>query len=44
MLKLKSAEDATGKRATHDDVKSIFGDLDETKMLPIMALWPTIAD
>ncbi len=43
MLKLKSAEDATGKRATQDDVKSILGDLDETKMLPIMALRPTIA-
>ncbi len=44
MLKLKSAEDPARKRATHDDVESILGDLDETKMLPIMALRPTIAD
>ena len=30
--------------ATRDDIKSIFGDLDVTKMLPILALRPTIAD
>jgi hypothetical protein len=30
--------------ATHDDVKSILGNLDETKMLPILALRPTVAD
>lgn len=30
--------------ATHDDVKSILGDLDEAKMLPILALNPTVAD
>jgi hypothetical protein len=30
--------------ATHDDVKSILGDLDETKILPILALRPTVAD
>lgn len=32
------------KLATHDDVKSILGDLDATKMLPILALRPTVAD
>lgn len=32
------------QQATHDDVKNILGDLDETKILPIMALRPTIAD
>ena len=30
--------------ATHEDVKDILGDLDERKMLPILALRPTIAD
>ncbi len=30
--------------ATRDDVKGILGDLDETKMLPILALRPTVAD
>ena len=30
--------------ATHDDVKGILGDLDETKMLPILSLRPSIAD
>ncbi len=30
--------------ATCDDVRSILGDLDETKMLPILALQPTLAD
>ena len=36
---------ASGHRpATHDDVRSILGDLDETKMLPILALRPTVAD
>lgn len=34
----------TGKHATSDDVARILGNLDETKMLPIMALRPTIAD
>ncbi len=32
------------RRTTRDDVKGILGDLDDTKMLPIMALRPTIAD
>jgi hypothetical protein len=36
---------AGGSRpATHEDVKAILGDLDEGKMLPILALRPTIAD
>jgi len=30
--------------ATADDVRRILGNLDPTKMLPIMALRPTIAD
>ncbi len=44
MPKPKPAEDIARKPATHDDVKSILGDLDESKLLPIMALRPTIAD
>ncbi len=40
----KSATAFHRKVATHDDVKSILGDLDETKMLPILALRPTVAD
>ena len=32
------------QRATFDHVKSILGDLDDTKMLPILALQPTVAD
>jgi len=30
--------------ATCDDVRSILGNLDETKLLPILALRPTLAD
>jgi hypothetical protein len=30
--------------ATYDDVRSVFGALDETKLLPILALQPTLAD
>jgi hypothetical protein len=30
--------------ATREDVKDVLGDLDESKMLPIVALRPTIAD
>ena len=30
--------------ATYDDVRSILGDLDETKLAPILALRPTLAD
>jgi hypothetical protein len=40
----KAAEAFNRRPATHDDVKTIFGDLDETKVLPILALRPTIAD
>ena len=40
----KIATASSRKPATLDDVKSILGDLDETKMLPILALRPTIAE
>ena len=30
--------------ATYDDVRSILGNLDETKLLPILALQPMLAD
>lgn len=30
--------------ATHDDIKSILGELDPPKMLAIISLQPTIAD
>jgi hypothetical protein len=40
----KPATALSRKSATHDDVKSILGDLDATKMLPILALRPTVAD
>jgi hypothetical protein len=40
----KPATALSRKSATHDDVKSILGDLDATKMLPILALRPTIAE
>jgi hypothetical protein len=40
----KAAQASNRRPATHDDVKSILGDLDETKMLPVLALRPTIAD
>jgi hypothetical protein len=32
------------KPTTHEEVRSILGDLDPSKMLPIMALRPTVAD
>jgi hypothetical protein len=32
------------KIATHEDAKNILGDLDERKMLPILALRPTVTD
>jgi len=38
------ANTTNGKPATEEDVKSIFGDLDATKLLPILALRPTVAD
>lgn len=40
----RAATVSSRQAATHDDVKSILGDLDETKMLPILALRPTVAD
>lgn len=41
MPKANSGETAF---ATHDDIKGILGDLDQTQMLAIMSLRPTIAD
>jgi hypothetical protein len=40
----RTATASRGTPATHDDVKSILGNLDETKLLPILALRPTLAD
>jgi len=39
-----STKAATHGLATADDVARILGNLDATKMLPIMALRPTITD
>jgi hypothetical protein len=36
--------DRPNKLATNEDVKDILGDLDERKMLPILARRPTVAD
>ncbi len=44
MQKSHSAEAAKHGFATTDDVARILGNLDSTKMLPIMALRPTILD
>jgi hypothetical protein len=44
MQKRHSADAEKHGFATSDDVARILGNLDETKMLPIMALRPTIAD
>lgn len=44
MQKSHSAEATKRGLATSDDVARILGNLDPTKMLPIMALQPTIAD
>ena len=40
----KTETASSGRPATHDDVRSILGGLDETKMQPILALRPTVAD
>jgi len=40
----KTATASSSRRATYDDVRSILGGLDETKMQPILALQPTLAD
>ena len=39
-----TAEGAKRKSATAEEVAGILGHLDATKMLPILALRPTIAD
>jgi hypothetical protein len=44
MQRNHSAESAKRGLATPEDVARILGNLDSTKMLPIMALRPTIAD
>ncbi len=44
MQKNYSAKAARHGFATTDDVARILGNLDPTKMLPIMALRPTITD
>ena len=44
MQKSHSTKEATHGLATADDVARILGNLDATKMLPIMALRPTIVD
>ena len=40
----KTGTASSSRPASHDDVRSILGDLDETRMLPILALRPTVAD
>jgi len=40
----KTETASSGRPATHDDVRSILGGLDETKIQPILALRPTVAD
>jgi len=40
----KTTTGSNRRPATHHDVRSILGDLDETKILPILALRPTVAD
>jgi hypothetical protein len=44
MQQRHSAETAKGGFATTDDVARILGNLDPTKMLPIMELRPTVLD
>ena len=42
---MQKTETASSSRpATRDDVRSILGGLDETKMQPILELRPTVAD
>ncbi len=38
------APERSRRPATSDDVKSVLGDLDESKLLEIMALRPTVAE
>lgn len=42
MTKLNSGGDVT--IATHDDIRSILGEIDDEKLLTILSLQPTIAD
>jgi hypothetical protein len=44
MQKLHSADALRRGLATSDDITRILGDLDPSKMLPILALRPTILD
>jgi hypothetical protein len=44
MQQRHSADAGKHEFATSDDVARILGNLDETKMLPILELRPTIAD
>lgn len=44
MLKPPSTTDRNHNRATPEDVRGILGELDESKMLSILALRPTVAD
>jgi len=44
MPKLPADGDINHETATHEDVRSILGDLDPSKMVPIMALRPTVSD
>jgi hypothetical protein len=41
---LQSDLDTHRKPATHEEVRSILGDLDPGKMIPIMELRPTVAE
>ena len=41
---MTKADPGAAASATRDDIKSALGDLDETQMLAIMSLRPTIAD
>ncbi len=44
MSALQSDQETRQKPATHDEVRSILGNLDPSKMLPIMALRPTVKE
>ena len=44
MSNSQAEQDPTRQFATAEDVASILGNLDATKMLPILKLRPTVAD
>lgn len=44
MSKSQAEQDPNRQFATAEDVASILGNLDATKMLPILKLRPTVAD